>query len=89
MNEVEIKQLTQEEIDRMGIKNWPVWTKEPSVFDWEYDMTEQCYILEGVFEVKTAQGTYHIKAGDFVTFKKGLQCTWNITKAVRKHYNFI
>ena len=89
MKEVEIKQLTKEEIEQMGIKNWPIWSKEPSVFDWEYDMTEQCYILEGEFEVKTAQNTYHIKPGDFVTFRKGLQCTWKITKPVRKHYNFI
>ncbi len=89
MKEVEIKQLTQAEIDQMGIKNWPIWTKEISVFDWEYDMTEQCYILEGEFEVKTANDTYYVKTGDFVTFKKGLQCTWKITKPVRKHYNFI
>ena len=89
MKDIDIKQLTEKEIEQMGIKNWPVWTKEPSVFDWEYDMTEQCYILEGEFEVKTAQNTYHIKAGDFVTFPKGLKCTWHIIKPVRKHYNFI
>ena len=89
MKEIDIKQLTKKEIEQMGIKNWPVWTKGPSVFDWEYDMTEQCYILEGEFEVKTAQNTYHIKAGDFVTFPKRLKCTWRIIKPVRKHYNFI
>ena len=89
MKEVESKQLTPEEMGEKGIKNWPIWTKEPSIFDWEYDGTEQCYILEGEFEVKTALNTYHIKAGDFVTFRDGLQCTWKITKPVKKHYNFI
>ena len=89
MKEVDIKQLTQAEINQMNINNWPIWDKEPSVFDWEYNGTEQCYIIEGEFEVTTAQNTYHIKAGDFVTFKDGLQCTWKITKAVRKYYNFI
>ena len=89
MKEVEIKQLTQAEINQMGIKDWAIWTKEPSVFDWEYDGTEQCYILEGEFDVITAQNTYRIKAGDFVTFQDGLKCTWKITKPVKKHYNFI
>ncbi len=28
------------------------------------------------------------KPRDFVTFKDGLACTWEIKKKVRKHYNF-
>lgn len=24
-----------------------IWTKEVSVFPWEYDATETCYVLEG------------------------------------------
>ena len=29
-----------------------------------------------------------IKAGDFVKFPKNMSCTWNVTKAINKHYNF-
>jgi elongation factor G len=29
-----------------------------------------------------------IKAGDLVTFPQGLKCTWQVKKAVRKHYKF-
>ena len=25
----------------------PTWSKEVSVFDWEYDATETCWVLEG------------------------------------------
>ncbi len=27
-----------------------------------------------------------IKAGDLVTFPRGMSCTWKITSAVSKHY---
>ena len=27
-------------------------------------------------------------AGDLVTFPQGMDCTWEIGKAVRKHYKF-
>jgi hypothetical protein len=28
------------------------------------------------------------KAGDFVTFKQGLKCVWNVKKPISNHYNF-
>ena len=56
----------------MGIKNWPIWTKEISTFDWYYDTDEECLILDGEVDVKTDEGTFTVRTGDFVTFKKGL-----------------
>jgi uncharacterized cupin superfamily protein len=29
-----------------------------------------------------------IKAGDLVTFPKGLSCVWDIKEPIRKHYTF-
>ena len=29
-----------------------------------------------------------LESGDMVTFPKDLECTWQITEAVTKHYNF-
>lgn len=88
MEEVTIKKLSDREIEDKNIKSWPIWEKEVSVFDWHYDDIEDCLILEGEVTVTTNNNNYHIKAGDFVTFKKGLSCNWNITKAIKKHYNF-
>ncbi|WP_220429183.1 cupin domain-containing protein [Tenuifilum thalassicum] len=88
MSMVIIEKLTDEQVNQKGIKNWPIWTKEASTFDWYYDSDEECLILEGEVDVKTDEGTYTIKAGDFVTFKKGLKCVWNVKKPIRKHYNF-
>ncbi|MBP7652591.1 cupin domain-containing protein [Candidatus Dependentiae bacterium] len=84
-----IEKKTQDELQKMGVETWGIWTKERSVFDWYYDTDEQCYILEGKVTVKTSEKDYEIKAGDFVTFKKGLKCKWTVKEDVKKHYNFL
>lgn len=88
MAKVIIEKLSEKEIAERKIKSWPVWTKEVSHFDWYYDGDEECLILEGEVSVETNEGNYTVKAGDFVTFKQGLKCVWNVRKPIRKHYNF-
>lgn len=89
MTKVIVKKLTDSEIEDLKIKSWPIWTKEVSQFDWYYDGDEECLILEGEVIVETNEGNYTIKAGDFVTFKQGLKCVWDVKKPIRKHYNFL
>jgi len=88
MSKVIIERLSSDEISKRGINQWPIWTKEISKFDWHYDSEEECQILEGEVEVETPEGNFTVKAGDFVTFKEGLKCIWNVKKPIRKHYNF-
>ena len=83
-----IEKLSEKEIQQRGIREWPLWEKEVSRFDWEYDRDEECLILEGEVTVETDEGIYSIKPGDFVTFRDGLKCIWDISKPIRKHYNF-
>lgn len=88
MDDLIVKKITFEETNLSGIKNWPIWEKEVSRFPWQYDSDEECLILEGEVTVETSGGNYNISAGDFVIFKKGLKCVWDIKKPIRKHYNF-
>ena len=88
MSNIVIKQLSDVEIDNMGILNWPIWTCEVSEFPWQYDVEESCLILEGEVYVAVGSDTVQIKAGDFVIFPKGLSCVWQVTKSIRKHYQF-
>ncbi len=88
MTKVIIENLSPERINEKGINSWPIWTKEVSRFDWTYTGDEECLILDGEFTVETDEGSFNIKPGDFVTFKDGLKCTWDITVPVKKHYNF-
>ncbi|MCX7861768.1 MAG: cupin domain-containing protein [Bacteroidales bacterium] len=87
-SKVIIERLSQDTLKLMGVFNWPIWQKEVSVFDWYYDTDEQCYFIEGDVEVETDEGTFKIKKGDFVTFKKGLSCKWHVKSPVSKHYHF-
>jgi hypothetical protein len=67
----------------------PTWVKEVSTFDWEYDASETCYVLDGEAVVTTTEGeAVTFGAGDLVTFERGLKCTWDVRRPIRKHYRF-
>lgn len=84
-----IENPTAEKLNAIGVHNWPVWEKEESDFGWFYVETEVCYILEGHIIVTPDGGQpVEIVPGQLVTFCKGLDCRWQILKAVRKHYDF-
>lgn len=74
-------------LDVLYVEEWPIWTKEESTFPWTYEQKEMCYVLRGEFTV-TPDGGEPVRIGpkDLVTFPKGMSCTWEIHKAVRKHY---
>lgn len=89
MSEIKIEKIPEEKLKEMRVFSWPIWEKEISRFDWHYDETEMCYILEGKITVETKDGkSASFGPGDFVTFPKGLDCVWDIKEPVRKHYNF-
>ena len=74
-------------IIQYGIKNWPIWEREPSIFQWNYNEKEICLIIEGEASIKTEGGKiYIIKSGDLVEFPKGISCELQITKKIKKHY---
>ncbi len=85
---IHVEQPTPQKLEALCISTWPIWTKEPSTFDWHYDEQEMCYFLEGQVVVQTKDGEVNLKKGDLVTFPKGLDCTWHVKQAVRKHYRF-
>ena len=86
---IEVKKPLEQELRKRDIRSWPTWVKEVSRFDWTYDETEECYLLEGKVIVETKDGeTVEFGKGDFVTFPKGLSCIWDIKEPVKKHYNF-
>lgn len=89
MSKIEVRKPTDEELDKRGVRTWPTWEKEASRFDWSYSDTEECYLLEGRVVVETEDGeVVEFGQGDFVTFPRGLSCTWDVKEPVKKHYNF-
>lgn len=80
---------SQEQLEALGVYNWPIWSKEASIFPWTYDSSETCLFLEGEVIV-TPQGGEPVTMGkgDLVTLPQGMSCTWEIRQDVKKHYNF-
>jgi uncharacterized cupin superfamily protein len=81
-----VKKPTREE--KQEAENWPIWEKEESTFQWEYDEKETCLILKGKAVVNCPEGTVEFTAGDYVVFPQGLKCTWEIKDKIKKHYKF-
>ncbi len=73
----------------LGVAGWPVWEKEVSRFPWYYDSPETCLLIEGEVIVTPQGGApVTLSAGDLARFPAGMQCEWQITRALRKHYRF-
>lgn len=90
MGEIRLERSAEEgRIRELGVRGWPVWSKEASEFPWTYDAEETCYFLEGEVTVTPVGGEpVTMGEGDLVTFPKGMACTWKISRDVRKHYRF-
>ena len=88
MSRVSVTQPSDEQLDEMGIKDWPTWTCEPSKFDWDYDQQETCYLLAGKVTVTAGDEQVSFGPGDMVVFPEGLDCVWEVAEPVRKHYKF-
>ncbi|MCK4917565.1 MAG: cupin domain-containing protein [Candidatus Omnitrophica bacterium] len=85
--DIVIKKPNEEELNE--VKNWPIWEKEESNFDWYYSDQEKCYFLEGEVEIEMPDASkVKIEKGDMVIFPQGLDCKWHIYKKVKKHYKF-
>lgn len=80
---------SREKLDKLGVFQWEIWTKEASEFPWFYDEQEVCYFLEGDVTVTPDGGApVRFGKGDLVTFPQGMACRWTIHRDVRKHYRF-
>jgi uncharacterized cupin superfamily protein len=86
--DISVRKPAAEELDALGAAEWPIWSCQPSEFDWNYSEKETCYILEGTAEVETADGTVRFGAGDLVVFPEGLSCRWKVEEKIRKRYRF-
>ena len=86
VKDIVVRPLSDEEV--ATCKSWPIWKCEVSTFDWTYTEKETCLLIEGSVTVSDGQDSVGFGPGDLVIFPQNLECTWQVTKPVAKHYNF-
>ena len=89
MSKIEKEKPTKDRLEELNIDNWSPWECEPSTFPWQYADKETAFVFEGRVTVETEDGaTVDIEPGDLVTFPKGMKCTWEVIKPIRKVFTF-
>jgi hypothetical protein len=89
MSQITKSRPSLEEVRKLGVETWSPWQCAPSEFDWQYSDDETAYVTKGLVIVTTAAGErVEIKAGDLVTFPRGLKCRWKVLETVEKVYKF-
>lgn len=88
MQKIKIEKISSEEAKKLGIDSWSQWECEPSKFDWEYPEEETAYVFEGDVIVTAYGEETQITGNMLVTFPKGMKCTWDVRKTIRKVYTF-
>jgi uncharacterized cupin superfamily protein len=86
---IKLEKPSRKKVNEMRIISWPIWEEGISTFQWYYEHTETCYILEGQARVIPDSGSpVEFGPGHLVKFPKGTDCTWEIFKPVVKRYKF-
>ncbi len=77
-------------LSELGVSQWPTWSKEVSIFPFTFDDQETAYILEGECVITPDDGSAPVSftVGDLLVFPAGLSCTWEVKKALKKHYSY-
>jgi len=88
MDKISVKRPSEQELDDLGARDWPIWTCDVSTFDWHYDEPETCYVLEGRVKVRSPGQEVDFGPGDLVVFPQGMDCVWEVSAPVKKHYKF-
>ncbi len=88
MAKIKTKTMSLAEAEKLGIESWSRWECEPSKFDWEYNEQETAYVFEGDVIVTSGEESAYIKENMLVSFPKGMKCTWEVRKTIKKAYTF-
>lgn len=62
-----------------------IWTAEPSVFDYTFELNETAHIVAGRVIVAQQDGpTLDLRAGDVAVFPRGARTRWTVVESLKK-----
>lgn len=87
MPRTKVEKPTPEKLEELDVESWDEWSCNPSEFDWQYPDDETAYVKKGrVVVTEEGGGKVEIKAGDLVSFPRGLKCRWKVIERIEKVY---
>jgi uncharacterized cupin superfamily protein len=64
-----------------------LWRCEPMTFDYEFPGDEIIHVIEGSLLIELVDGGgISVKAGDIISFNKGVKSVWTIQKLFKKFF---
>ncbi|XP_057446444.1 uncharacterized protein LOC130738476 [Lotus japonicus] len=83
------KNPPESKLTELGVSTWSKWEGGPTKIPWSFKEEETMYLLEGKVKVTVdgTEGSFEIGAGDLAVFPKGMNITWEVIEAVKKHYS--
>ncbi|MED6203735.1 hypothetical protein PIB30_002504 [Stylosanthes scabra] len=83
------KNPPQSKLTELGVTAWKTWEGGPMKIPWSFETEETMYLLKGKVKVTVegSAGSFEIGGGDLVVFPKGMNITWEVIEAVKKHYS--
>ncbi|KAL1319189.1 hypothetical protein HN51_071491 [Arachis hypogaea] len=83
------KNPPQSKLTELGVTTWKTWEGGPMKIPWSFETEETMYLLKGKVKViiEGSGGSFEIGGGDLVVFPKGMNITWEVIEAVKKHYS--
>ena len=74
-------------LKELKVSTWPIWAKDPSEFDREYEMPETCFFFEGEANLIPEDGDpVEIKSGTLLSIPAQFKCRWVISKELKMRY---
>ncbi len=62
-----------------------IWSAEPSIFEWRFDMDETLHVLAGRVVVSVQGGdVLDLRPGDVASFPRGTVTQWDVREPFRK-----
>ncbi|MED6220059.1 hypothetical protein PIB30_041373 [Stylosanthes scabra] len=83
------KNPPQSKLTELGVTTWKTWEGGPMKIPWSFETEETMYLLKGKVKVTVegSAGSFEIGGGDLVVFPKGMNISWEVIEAVKKHYS--
>lgn len=81
------KKPSEKKLKELNVNTWPLWAKDPGVYEHEYEMPETCFFFEGEAILIPESGEeIEITPGTLLSIPAPAKYKWEIKKTLKMRY---